>query len=174
MKRLVLVLLLLTTACGTDVETAAPWCGDVERLGLVAQSVPAASYVPCLQELPVGWRATGFEAGPGASRISLLSDRSGGRMVDVVLEPRCDVGDASSARPRAEGVRSFLRLDDISPVYAGTSYDVFPGGCLRSSFAFPRGPHIPLMEELRSAVDLVPRRELRLQVRDRLGVELDP
>lgn len=169
-----LALALLATGCGTTVEAAEPRCGAVERLALVAQSVPTAMYVPCLQDLPVGWRTTRFDAERGSTRLSLLSDRSGGRPVEVVLEPGCDVSGASPARPRADGVRSYLELDSVAPLYAGTAYDVFPGGCVRYTFAFPRGPHIPLMEDLEASVGLVPRRELRLDVRERTGVELDP
>lgn len=169
-----LLLVLLLPGCGVTVETAAPRCDGAERLGLVAQSVPTATYLPCLQDLPAGWRATRFDATRGSTRISLLSDRTDGRRVDIVLASRCDVAGASPARPRADGVRSYLRVEAVSPVYTGRAYDVFPGGCVRYAFAFPRGPHIPLMEQLSSAVDLVPRRELRLEVREQVGVELDP
>jgi hypothetical protein len=166
--------LLTTASCGLTAETATPDCSGVERLALVAQSVPGAAYLPCVQELPTGWRATGFDAAGGSTRLSLLSDRSGGRPVEVVLQARCDVTGASPAAPRAEGVRSYVRLRSVSGSYAGTLYDVFPGGCVRYRFDFPRGPHIPLMEELSAAVRLVRRGDVRLDLRDRLGVELDP
>ena len=168
------LLLLTTTSCGITAETATPDCGSVERLALVAQSVPAAAYLPCLQGLPQGWRATAFEASQGSTRMALRSDRGGDEAVEVVLASRCDVTGASPATPRAEGVRSYLRLRSVSGTYAGTMYDVFPGGCVRYRFAFPRGPHIPLMEELAAAVRLVRRGDVRLDLRDRLGVELDP
>jgi hypothetical protein len=70
------------------------------------------------------------------------------------------------------GGRSFLRLQQISPRYTGRWYDVFPGGCVTYGVDFERGPHIGLMEELLGMVDLVPRRELRLQVHDELGQDL--
>lgn len=176
MRRLpgLVLLLAMTASCGVTAQTATPDCSSVERLALVAQSVPGAAYLPCVQALPAGWRATGFDASDGSTRLSLLSDRSGGRPVEVVLEARCDVTGASPAAPRAEGVRSYVRLRSVSGTYAGTLYDVFPGGCVRYRFDFPRGPHIPLMEELSAAVQLVRRGDVRLHLRDRLGVELDP
>jgi hypothetical protein len=170
----VLAPLLLTAGCGVTAEAATPRCTSVERLALVAQSVPTAAYLPCLRTLPEGWRTAGFKAERGSSRLSLLSDRSGGRTVDVVLSARCDVRAASPAPARAQGVRSYVRLRSVAPTYAGTLYDVFAGGCVRYRFAFPRGPHIPLLEDLSAAVDLVPRRELRVELRKELGVELDP
>jgi hypothetical protein len=175
-KRLIGLALLSAAAagCGVTAEAAAPFCRDPERVAVVAQSVPTAAYVPCLLEPPPGWRAAGFEAGPGGSSVALSSDRSDGPPVEVRLSPACDVTGASPDRPRAAGVRSYLRLQSITPDVAGTRYDVFRGGCVSSRFAFPRGPHIPLLEELEAAVELLPRRELRLQLQERLGVELDP
>jgi hypothetical protein len=173
-KRLLLPLLLLTTGCGLSAETAAPGCRGGERLGVVAQSVPTAAYVPCVEPLPAGWRVTDVDVQRGSSRLALLSDRSGGRPVEVLFEERCDATGASPTPPRADGVRSSLALESVSPTYAGTLYDEFPGGCVQYRFAFPRGVHIPLMEDLAVAVDLLPRRELRLQLREQLGVELDP
>jgi hypothetical protein len=172
-RGLLLPLLLLGTGCGLGAETAAPRCDDVERTAVVAQSVPTASLVPCTTELPPGWRVTDVEVRRGTTRLALLSDRSDDRRVEIVLVERCDVAGASPTPPRVDGARSYLTLTSVSPVYAGTAYDVFPGGCLVSRFAFPRGAHIPLMEELDGAVALVPRRELRLDLRDELGVELE-
>ena len=163
-----------TTSCALTASSAAPQCGSTERLATVAQSVPEASYVPCLAELPVGWRTTAFSVGDDGTRLELLSDRSGGRPVRVDLVDSCRTDGATPTRPRAPGVRSALLLDSVSPRYAGTAFDVFPGGCLRASFDFPRGEHIPLMEELAALVELVPRRELAVSVRRELGVELDP
>jgi hypothetical protein len=168
------LLLLTTTSCGITAETATPGCGSVERLALVAQSVPDAAYLPCLQELPQGWRATAFDASRGSTRMALRSDRGGDEAVEVVLQARCDVAGASPAAPRAEGVRSYLRLRSVSGTYAGTMYDVFPGGCVRYRFAFPRGPHIPLMEELAAAVHHERRGDVRLDLLHRHVQELDP
>lgn len=176
MTRVVLLLpaALLVAGCGVTADATAPRCDAVERVALVAQSVPAAAYVPCVRELPPGWRVTGVESRTGSTSLSLLSDRADGREVTVVLRPTCDPAGATPVAPRAEGVRSSLRLRSVTPAFAGTAYDVFPGGCVSSTFSFETGPHIPLMEELSQAIELVPRRELRTQVRDRLGVELDP
>jgi hypothetical protein len=41
-------------------------------------------------------------------------------------------------------------------------------------FDFARGPHIALMDELQRAVQLYPRRLLRQELRDQLGITLDP
>jgi hypothetical protein len=161
------------TGCASVVPPV-PGCGSVSRLTVVAQSVPGAAYVPCVVELPTGWQVTRFEPERGGTTFSLLSDRADGRAVDVELVPSCVVAGATPEPPRTAGGRTYLRLRSISPRYAGTLYDVFPGGCVRYRFDFARGAHIGLLEELFTAVELLPRRELRLEVRRQLDQELDP
>jgi hypothetical protein len=176
-RALVVLAALLVPAGTSGCASAAPsvpGCDAVSRLAVVAQSVPSAAYVPCVVELPTGWRVTHFEAERGGTTFSLLSDRADGREVDVRLAPACDVAGATPEPPRTEGGRTYLRVRRISPRYAGTLYDVFPGGCVRYGFDFARGAHIALMEDLFGAVDLLPRRELRLELRRELGEELDP
>jgi hypothetical protein len=175
-RRLLLLLLLLAVASPgcSSAPIAAAGCTAERRVAIVAQSVPTAAYVPCLEPLPVGWRVTRFEVSKGHTIFGLLSDRAGGRPVEVELQGRCEVAGATPVQPRADGVRTYSRLRSIRPRYTGTLYDVFPGGCLTTRFDFQRGPHIALMEDLGQAVELLPRRQLRLELRHDLGVELDP
>ena len=164
---------LALSACGT-VEAAAPSCPDAMRLALVAQSVPTASYLPCLHRLPDGWQVTQVDIASGHTILALLSDRAEGRAVVVTLLPSCDAASATAEAPRADGIRTSVYLNSISDRYAGTMYDVFPGGCITYRFDFARGPHIALMEELNDTAGLLARRELRLDLRRQFGVELDP
>ena len=170
---LAVVALVGGTGCGPAAE-AVPGCGSLRRLAVVAQAVPTASYVPCLDDLEEGWTAEGFDVRRGRAEFRLEPGRAGGRAVEVVLSGRCDVVGAVPTRPRAEGVRTSIRLASIAPRYAGTLADAFPGGCVTYRFDFRRGPHIPLMEELQSAVALLSRQQLRLELRRELDVELDP
>jgi hypothetical protein len=71
-------------------------------------------------------------------------------------------------------VRTYSRLQSVSPRYSGTLLDVFVGGCVTYRFDLPRGPHIPLMEEFEAAVVLYPRQDIILAIRRRLGVTIDP
>jgi hypothetical protein len=163
-----------TASACSSLEQTIPGCDDAARLTLVAQSVPTSSYVPCLAELPDGWSVTRFDAARGETGFELLSDRADERSVLVRLRRRCSTADASPEPPRTLGGRTYLRLGSISPRYAGTLLDVFPGGCVTYRFDFARGPHLALMEELLASVDLLPRRQLRLELRRDLDLELDP
>ena len=162
----------LLAGCATT-ATAAPRCEAGQRLAIVAQSTPGAAYLPCVDELPPGWRFESFEVDDDGARFSLLSDRAD-RPVEVSLSSGCDVGEATPVAPRDEGVRTYQRVASISPRYAGRFYDVFPRGCVTYEFDFERGPHIALVDELLRTVRLYPRRQLRQELEDQLGVKLDP
>jgi hypothetical protein len=163
---------LALPACATS-ATAVPRCEASQRLGIVAQSVAGAAYVPCVEELPPGWRFQSFDVDDDGARFSLRSDRAD-RPVDVSLAGACDVGTATPIAPRDEGVRTYQRVDSVSPRYAGAFYDVFARGCVTYEFDFERGPHIALVDEMLRAVQLYPRRQLRQELDDDLGVSLDP
>jgi hypothetical protein len=169
--------LLATTAaltgCATFSDTA-PGCGQPLRLAIVAQSLPSASYLPCIRTLPQGWSASGFHAAPGGTSFLLSSDRSPGQPVKVRLIAACRPGNASPSAPRAPGVVTYTRLTSITPRFAGSLYDVFPGGCVSYSFDFTLGSQISLMEQFQQAVGLYPRQQLRLVLKHKLGVELGP
>ena len=162
------------SSCSGPVSGAVPKCGAVERVALIAQSVPTTSYVPCISALQPGWSSTDLHTQNGGTRFTLSSDRSPDHPVHVVLTPSCSIGTATPIAPRTPGGRTYLSLNSIDPRYAGTMYDVFPGGCVSYRFDFERGAHIPLMAQLQSIVGFVPRPQLRLDVQRKLGVRLDP
>lgn len=170
---LAIALAALASGCAAQ-PGAAPRCRDVRRMALVAQALPGASYLPCIDQLAEGWDDSGFVAGRGRVRFRLLADRGGSRAVEVALDEACGTSGAVPTRPRAEGVRTSVALRSITPRYAGSLVDQFAGGCVEYRFDFPRGPHIALMEQLQEIVGLQARRDLRLAVRRDLSVELDP
>jgi hypothetical protein len=167
------LLSLSSAGCGASALTM-PGCGSLERVGLIAQSVPSASYIPCLVDLPTGWQSSDFKVEAGRTRVKLSSDRAPGHPVKIDFRSSCAAGSATPFTPRTAGGRSYLQLRSIDPRYAGTMFDVFPGGCVTYQFDFARGRHIALMAELEQAVGFLTRRQLALDLRRRLGVELQP
>jgi hypothetical protein len=175
----ILLTAVMLTACAglADCATtggAVPGCGDPLRLAVVAQSVPTASYLPCIHGLPPGWDTSGFDPTQDGTGFLLNSDRSPARPVTVRLTAACNASGASPSPPRAPGVLTYTRLDSISPRFAGTLYDIFPGGCVSYRFDFGSGSQIELMEQFERAVGLYPRQQLRLVLKQELGVELNP
>ena len=90
-----------------------PGCGDPLRLAIIAQSVPSASYLPCIRGLAPGWDSSGFNPTQAGTSFLLNSDRSPGRPVTVRLTAACDVSGASPSPPRAPAVAHLhpARLD---------------------------------------------------------------
>jgi hypothetical protein len=166
--------LIALTGCGDVRRSALPDCSGDARLALVAQAVPAAAYVPCLATPAAGWRVTAFDVRSARATFRVLSDRAEGRSVVVSLRPGCGVVRGTPETSPAPGVRRYLDPRSIRPRYIGTRYDVFPGGCVSYEFDFRRGQHIALMADLGVLVGLESRRELRGEVRRRLGGELRP
>ena len=161
------------SGCATS-DGAVPRCDEPLRLAVVAQSVPSASYLPCIRSLPPGWTTSGFDPTQDGTSFLLNSDRSPGQPVRVRLAATCNIRGASPSPSRAPGVLTYTRLDSISPRFAGTLYDVFPGGCVSYRFDFGSGSQIELMEQFEQVVDLYPRQQLRLVLKQELGVELNP
>jgi hypothetical protein len=161
------------TGCASSSDTV-PGCGDPLRLAIVAQSVPSASYLPCIRDLQPGWTTSGFDTAQDGTSFMLNSDRSPGQPVTVQLTPACRTSGASPSPARAPGVLTYTRLDSIRPRFAGRLYDVFPGGCVTYTFDFSKGSQIALMEQFKAAVGLYPRQQLRLALKQELGVELNP
>ncbi|HEX5300086.1 MAG TPA: hypothetical protein VFW50_24120 [Streptosporangiaceae bacterium] len=159
--------------CATSAGTV-PGCGDPLRLAIVAQSVPSAAYLPCLRDLRPGWTASGFAPSQAGTSFLLDSDRSPGRPVTVRLTASCRISGASPSPARAPGALTYTRLESIRPRFAGHLYDVFPGGCVTYTFDFRHGSQIALTEEFETAVGLYPQQQLRLELKRKLGVELNP
>ena len=154
-------------------DDAVPGCGEPLRLAVVAQSVPGASYLPCVRDLQQGWTSSGFDPSQDGTSFLLNSDRSPGKPVTVRLTSTCKTRGASPSPARAPGVLTYTRLDSISPRFAGSLFDVFPGGCVSYRFDFALGSQIALMEQFEGAIGLYPRQQLRLVLKQELNVELN-
>jgi hypothetical protein len=172
-RALVILAVLAAVSGCARAERAMPRCEPDERLGLLAQSVPEAAYLPCVEDLPPGWQTTDVQVRDTGTRLTLRSDRAD-EPVRVELLSACDPTGAVPLAPRDEVVRTQQLLDSIAPSYRGTIFDVFPGGCITYRFDFERGPHIALMDELQQAVRLFPRRQLRQALIDQSGVDIGP
>lgn len=169
-----MLVLPLLSGCGRSAPSfaTAPRCSAAERLGLIAQSVPSATYIPCVTQLATGWKSRDLVVQDGSTTFELLSDRAEGYPVQVALRRSCDLSSGAPIPPRTVGGRTYLALRSIDPRFVGTMYDAFPGGCVTYRFDFERGPHIALMAELQSSVGFVSRTDLAHEIRQQLGVEL--
>ena len=174
--------LLAGCATGTTLVTDPPLCqagehGAGDGVVLMAQSVPTATYVPCIgQALPLGWTFHHLDARNGGATFSLDSDRDGMEAVTVRLAESCDTAGSTEIASDRPGMRRLERIERLSPGYAGERFYLFEGGCL--TFRFRLGGDSPgeALALASSVVDVVSREDLAAQVREESGgrLSLDP
>jgi hypothetical protein len=172
------------TGCASDTTatTELPTCATGDQTAshgvlLMAQSVPTASWVPCLRTtLPLGWTFQHLDARNEISRFWLNSDRDGDRAIQVRLEKSCDTAGATEIPSDQEGLRRFERVTLTTPRFEGKRYYTFDGGCINFTFRLDgesRGEALALATQ---SVDAISRADLDAQVHDASGgrLSLDP
>ena len=176
---------LLAAGCGaasTSVSGELPGCttGDdataANGVVLMAQSVPTAAWVPCVESVPVGWTFAGLDAQSGSARFWLDSDRDGVHAIEVRLTEACDTSGATEIPSDREDLRRFERVTQVTPQYHGRRYYLFDGGCLTVVFTLAgqnRGEPLALATH---SLGVVSREELAAQVHEESGgrLHLDP
>jgi membrane-associated phospholipid phosphatase/tRNA A-37 threonylcarbamoyl transferase component Bud32 len=151
-------------------------CGDLEPLWLMAQSVPSASLIPCLQLVPVDWTVAEVAVNNGRSVITLDHDRGGKAAMVVRLTASCDLAGATEVTSEQAGARRYLSVDPNSTEFSATRAYTFPGGCVTQRFR-AAGPSASRMSDTASTeFGFITRDELRqaLSQRSHGRLELDP
>jgi hypothetical protein len=179
------VVALLLSACsgeGPSVSLEVPTCsgaddGDAAHgVVLMAQSVPSASWVPCVEGVPLGWDFAGLDARSGSARFWLDSDRDGHHAIEVRLDDTCDTGGATAVPTDREGLSRMERVTQVTPEYHGRRFYLFEGGCMTVVLTLSgeyRGEPLALATQ---GIGVLARQDLADQVRSDTGgrLELDP
>jgi hypothetical protein len=159
-------------ACSAEGE-AQPLCARPEDsiLVLEAQSVPSATELPCIAELPIGWRFGGSLVRDDGATLWLDHDRAGVHAVEVELVPSCEVGTAVEVPPAADevGMRAYQEPVSLDP-FVGTRSLVFEGGCIVYRYRFAPGSEPALVIEADRALSTLPRATVAAVVRDDLDL----
>ena len=143
---------------------------------LMAQSVPSASWVPCLEAMPQGWHFSEMDVDRGSARFWLDSDRDGTHAIEVRLTKSCDTEGATEIPSDRDGMRRLERVTEVSPQYVGRRFYLFDGGCITVVFTLSgenRGEPLAVATQ---GLGAVPRADLRALVHEKSGgrLELDP
>jgi membrane-associated phospholipid phosphatase/tRNA A-37 threonylcarbamoyl transferase component Bud32 len=153
-------------------------CSDREALWLMAQAVPEAALVPCVQLLPAGWSLNNIKVGTGRARIVFDTDRPFQEAaVMVQLAPSCELAGSTEVSSEQPGARRYIRIDRaVTPAQVTRSY-TFRGGCITERFlAAPGISAERLASEASSSLGFATRQELA-QVLDQQSdgrLRLDP
>lgn len=187
-RLLVAVACLLLAGCvrpaSTELaQTREPACRYQGRQGtalmiLMAQAVPSASQLPCVELLPAGWSVSDVFVRNGRVRFSLDSDRVGSRAVQVVLEQFCTLGDATRVPSDHSVARRYQKVISIEPGrrFLGAVYYLFPGGCVTYQLDFRSDEQARPLTEVLLALGFVSRDAVRQTLDDYTDgrIPLDP
>jgi hypothetical protein len=145
---------------------------------LMAQAVPTASQLPCIELLPAGWSVSDIFVRNGRARFALDSDRVGSHAVEVVLEQFCTLGHVTRVPSDHPGTRRYQEVISIEPGkrYRGAVYYLFPGGCVTYRLDFRSDEQARPLSEVSLALGFLPRDEVRATVSDFTHgrLQLDP
>jgi hypothetical protein len=169
----VLSTLVSCSARGGDASEANCPIEDGELFVLMAQSVPSATLIPCIEALPAGWAYGGSDVRDDVARFWLDSDRGGIHAVEVSLTAFCRItGAVDVTNSTTEGgVRVYLDEFDLHP-FAANKYFIFPGGCVTYRYRFGPDAEPTLALEADEAVTFGLRTVLVRQVQEELGLTL--
>ena len=171
----VATLSLALSGCGSQQAgpQTAPTCDHGDVLILIAQSVPSATFIPCITEFPLGWTFGGEHIDAGRSEFWLDSDRAGSGAVRVSLDTTCDTRGAVKVpvEPDEAGTERYEKPTALRPAYAAERYYTFPGGCVTYRFSFVEGATFTQAIEATNALTFFSR-ELGVRLLERQGITL--
>jgi hypothetical protein len=145
-------------------------CRDLEPLWLMAQSVPSASLIPCLQLVPVDWTVAEVAVNNGRSVITLDHDRGGSAAMVVRLTASCDLAGATEVTSEQRGATRYYRARDNTRAYK------FPGGCVTQRYRAAGPSALRLSDTASTEFGFITREELRQALSQRSDgrLQLDP
>jgi membrane-associated phospholipid phosphatase/tRNA A-37 threonylcarbamoyl transferase component Bud32 len=178
---LIAVPMLVSWAAQTDRANASLYtsdigCSDQEALWLMAQAVPSATLVPCLQVAPPGWTLNDVKAGSGFASIVFNTDRPMQQAaVTVELLPSCDLAGATEVSSEVPGARRYIRIDRAATPDRVTRTYTFPGGCVTERYVSPVSPE-RMAADASSSFGFVTRDQLAAELSRRSDgrLQLDP
>ena len=190
MRRLLLaaVACLVLAGCGEPVTggfftAREPVCRYQGRQGttlvvLMAQAVPTASQLPCIELLPAGWSVSDIFVRNGRVRFAIDSDRVGMHAVQVFFQQFCTLGNVTRVPSDHPGTRRYQEVISIEPGrrYRGAVFYLFPGGCVTYRLDFRSDEQARPLSEVSLALGFVPRDAVRKTVSDYTHgrMQLDP
>jgi membrane-associated phospholipid phosphatase/tRNA A-37 threonylcarbamoyl transferase component Bud32 len=168
-------------ALETDRDTASLYtsdirCSDQEALWLMAQAVPTAAAVPCVQLDPAGWSLNDVKAGSGfASIVFDIVQPLQEAAISVDLAASCDLAGAVEVSSEQPGARRYIRIDRSATPTRVTRIYVFQGGCITERFVSDIAPE-RLASEASSTFGFVTRSQLASDLSRRSAgrLQLDP
>ena len=158
---------IMTTAasCAVDQALPPPKCEGGSAALIVAQSVPTAMQIPCLDRLPDGWSVASVSVNQERSGVRLASDRAGDNAATLHLVAECDTSAAVSAPSDLSEAERYDQIDRLEPFRASRFY-IFAGGCVSWTFDFDRDTSATESVAIGDALQLRSRQVLNDSIRE--------
>jgi membrane-associated phospholipid phosphatase/serine/threonine protein kinase len=149
-------------------------CGTHQLMVLVAQSVPSATRVPCIDALPAGWRFSHIDVRRNRTRMWFDSDKAGTRALEVsLLRPSaCNTSGAMEVPSDEVGTRRYERPERLPPELRATRFYTFDGGCVTYRYEFAKGASASLQLAADSGLTFESRSRLVRAVDEKSGLDL--
>jgi hypothetical protein len=166
-----------TDRVNTSLYTSDVGCSDREALWLMAQAVPSASLVPCVQLAPAGWSLSDVKVGDGNASIVFDVERPYQQAaVTVQLAPSCDLTGAAEISSEQPGAKRYIRIDRGSAPFPVTRSYVFQGGCITERFVAVTTSPERMASEASSSLGFATRDSLARDLDQQSGgrLQLDP
>jgi membrane-associated phospholipid phosphatase/tRNA A-37 threonylcarbamoyl transferase component Bud32 len=162
----------------TAVETS-PACTNLEPLWLMAESVPSASMIPCLEVLPAGLVFNDVKINADGARFRfnrMTGPDTQTQALVAWLHPSCDPTGSSPVPTDEPGTQRYERVERHGSASTIVRTYVFPGGCMVQRWDPPADLRVQPADEARLAIGFVTRDELAATLEQRSGgrLHLDP
>jgi hypothetical protein len=160
----------------SSASTGQPVCDrpDGSIFVLEAQAVPSSTRLPCIAELPIGWRFGGSFVEGGSAKLWLDHDRAGIHAVEITMTASCDTQDAVEIPPASDeiGMQVYELPTALSPAFTGSRFMRFRGGCIQYRYGFTSGAEPTLTIEAEQAISTITRAQVVSNVQDELELPL--
>lgn len=157
---------VVASGCAQDRAMPAPNCADGGSALITAQSVPTASWIPCLDRLPDGWVVASVSVDQDGTRVTLDSDRAGDDAATLRFATACDISNAVPGAAEFPTVARYDRIDRLQPGFRASRFYVFPGGCVWWSFDFDNDASATESVAIGETLELVEREVLNDGLRE--------
>jgi hypothetical protein len=150
--------------CSVEQTLPPPYCETSGSGLIVAQSVPPATQIPCLSDLPAGWSVSTVKVNEHHSVVTLDSDRAGDGAAVLRFEDSCDVSAAVSAPSELLLAERYDAIEQVRPSFRAERFYVFDGGCVYWTFDFDAGVSATESVAIGDILTLISRADLQRSI----------
>lgn len=139
---------------------------------LAAQSVPTATFVPCVSLLDGGWSITSETFDDNGTTIAMTGTDAVDLRWDLDFAESCST-DGLTREGQSGQVTSYVREETSGSTHEREHVQVFDGGCVTSALEVPtKYDRTQVLDDVDATLLLIPRSDIDLEVREQTDGEL--